>query len=168
MVRDTHAAEDLLQEAFLRIWTRAGQWQGEGPAKAWIFRIATNLALNHLRSVRRRKETPLEPHPDPTDDADESYVPGWMVDASSLGPDALLEQAERQEIARKLVGGLPKEKRDVARLVYIVGMEIRQAAEKLGIPPGTAKSRLFYARKQLADGWREIENGHREREENDE
>src|SRR5687767_2583288 len=53
MVRDGAAADDLLQEALLRVWTRADRWDGRGAVKAWLFRIATNLALNHLRTVRR-------------------------------------------------------------------------------------------------------------------
>ena len=60
LVRDEPAAEDLLQETFLRVWTRAGQWNGQGTFKGWLFRIATNLALNHLRTRRRRPEQPLE------------------------------------------------------------------------------------------------------------
>ena len=58
MVR-SDAAQDLVQEAFLRAWQRAEQWDGRGTFKAWLYRIATNLALNHLRTVRRRREQPL-------------------------------------------------------------------------------------------------------------
>src|SRR5918911_756040 len=60
IVRDEAAAEDLSQEVFLRVWTRAEQWDGRGAARAWLLRVATHLALNHLRSVRRRREEPLE------------------------------------------------------------------------------------------------------------
>ena len=51
-VREKSAADDLLQEVFLRVWTRAGQWDGRGAPLGWLYRIATNLALNHVRSVR--------------------------------------------------------------------------------------------------------------------
>src|SRR6266700_97427 len=61
-VRDSATAEDLLQELLLRIWTRADQWDG-GSVKSWLYRIATNLALNHLRTVRRRRESSLDPPP---------------------------------------------------------------------------------------------------------
>ena len=60
VVRDEAAADDLLQETFLRLWTRAEQWQGTGSVAGWLMRIATNLALNHLRSKRRR---PARPRP---------------------------------------------------------------------------------------------------------
>ena len=52
LLRDSAAADDLLQETLLRVWTRAEQWDGRGPFKAWLFRASTNLALNHLRSIR--------------------------------------------------------------------------------------------------------------------
>ena len=51
IVRSEPAAEDLLQEVFLRVWTRADQWTGEGTVRAWLLAIATNLALNHLRDA---------------------------------------------------------------------------------------------------------------------
>lgn len=154
LVRDSAAAEDLAQEVFLRVWTRADQWQGRGTVKAWLFRIATNLALNHLRALRRRKERRLSA-PAPVEQEDEeSHVPGWMVDASSLGPEALLDAAETREQIRGLVDALTEEKREVFRMVREEDMEIRSVAEALGIPEGTVKSRLHYALRDLAEAWR--------------
>ncbi|MDQ3812749.1 MAG: sigma-70 family RNA polymerase sigma factor, partial [Armatimonadota bacterium] len=56
IVGDEHAAADLTQEVFLRVWMRAEQWDQRGAFKSWLLTIATNLALNHLRSLRRRRE----------------------------------------------------------------------------------------------------------------
>lgn len=157
MVRDEGAAEDLLQEVFLKLWENAGRLAEHGALKAWVFRVGTNLALNRLRRVRRRKELPLEIPGGAYDEADESFAPGWMVDASSLGPDALAEQAEQRGIIRRLVNELPDGKREAIRLVYDSGMEIREAAQMLGVPSGTVKSRLHYAAKRLARKWEDIE-----------
>ena len=52
MVRDAAAADDLLQEVFLRVWERAAQFSGSGTPRSWLYRIASNLALNHLDAVR--------------------------------------------------------------------------------------------------------------------
>src|SRR5262245_30078588 len=75
MLRDADAAEDLLQETLLRVWTHAGQWDGRGAPRAWLFRVATNLALNHVRALRRRPQQPLVPPPDPSDLEEEPAIP---------------------------------------------------------------------------------------------
>lgn len=158
MLHDSSAAEDIVQEVFLRIWTHAEQWHGHGNFKSWLFRIATNLALNHLRSLRRRRQQPLETPADPLDEDDESSVPSWMVDHSLPGPDILLEQGERQQLLQRLVAGLPAEKRTVFHLVYEAEMGTRQIAQTLGIPEGTVKSRLHYATRRLAQQWRDLQH----------
>jgi RNA polymerase sigma-70 factor (ECF subfamily) len=149
IVREPTATEDLVQEVFLRLWTRAEQWQGSGSVKGWLYRIATNLSLNHLRSVKRRPQQPLEI---PVDDGDEDNpVPGWMVDASALTPEAQLEIVEQQKLLGQLINGLPPDKQDVFRMVYDDEMDLHSVANKLQIPEGTVKSRLYHSRKQIAE-----------------
>lgn len=152
IVRDEPAAEDLLQETFLRVWTRAGQWNGQGAVKGWLFRIAANLALNHLRTRRRRPELPLET-PDPTlEDDDAPDTPGWLVDTASLGPEAVVEQIEQGTRLQQILQDLPEDKRELLHLVHQMEFSLREAADELGIPEGTAKSRLYYAREQVKRG----------------
>lgn len=149
IVREPAATEDLVQEVFLRVWTRAEQWQGSGSVKGWLYRIATNLSLNHLRSVKRRPQQPLEI---PTDDSDDdSPVPGWMVDASALTPEAQLEIVEQQKLLGQLINGLPPDKQDVFRMVYDDEMDLHSVANALQIPEGTVKSRLYHGRKKIAE-----------------
>jgi RNA polymerase sigma-70 factor (ECF subfamily) len=159
MVRGDDAAGDLLQEALLRAWTRAEQWDGRGGVRAWLFRIATNLALNHLRSVRRRRETPLEPPPAAPVDGEEreAETPAWMIDTANEAPDQAVIRAESVRRLHGLVDELPEEKREVWSLVYEQDLDMAGAAERLGIPTGTVKSRLHHARRQLAREWNEIE-----------
>ena len=156
MVRDTATAEDLLQEVLLRLWTRADQWQGTGSVRGWLKRTATNLALNHLRSARRRRERPLQPAP-LNGDEEENLVSGWMIDTATLGPDAALEQAELRRRVRRLMDELPGEKREVLQLLYDEETDVEEAARRLRVPPGTVKSRLHYARKHLARKWAQPE-----------
>ena len=142
---------------FLRLWHRAGQWKGDGPLLAWLLRIATNLALNHIRSVRRRREQPLQPPPAMDgEEEDETRVPEWMIDASTLPPDEILAVAERRRLLRGLLTRLPEDGRRVIRLVYDGHLNTRQAATELGIPEGTVKSRIHHARKQIARSWRDL------------
>jgi RNA polymerase sigma-70 factor (ECF subfamily) len=156
LTHDDTAAQDLVQETFLRVWTRTAQWDGRGSFKAWLYRIATNLALNHLRTVRRRREEPLGHGGDP--DLDEGdRPPAWLADSEVPGLDAGLERAEERERLRRLVRALPDSKRALLRLVHEMEMTVRDAADELGIPEGTAKSRLHYARQRLARDWQATE-----------
>jgi len=150
MLHDDAAAHDVVQEAFLRVWLRAEQWDGRGTPRAWLYRIATNLTLNYLRTEHRRHELPLEPPPDPEDDADTGgFVPAWMIDNVTLGPEAAVELAEQRAFYRHALARLPDDKREVFHMVHDLDMSLRDAADALNIPEGTVKSRLHYARKAL-------------------
>ena len=156
-LHDGSATEDVVQEVFLRVWTHAEQWHGQGSFKAWLFRVATNLALNYLRTLSRRRQQSLEAPADALDEDDESSMPSWMVDHSLPAPDVILEHGERNQLLQQLVEGLPTEKRMVFRLVYENEMATRQVAQTLGIPEGTVKSRLHYATRRLAQEWRDLQ-----------
>ena len=158
IVRDERAAEDLVQEVFLRVWTSAGQWDGRGELRSWLYRIATNLALNHLRAVHRRRQQPLEVPEEAYDDEDgaPTQMPTWLIDSASPDPQEILEQAEQSKFLWELVDDLPDGKREVVHLVYGAEMDIRQVADELGVPIGTVKSRLHYTLKRLASEWKEL------------
>ena len=156
VVHDSESAEDLLQETFLRVWTRSEQWDGRGGVKAWLFKIGTNLALNSLRSPKHRKETPLD-FDRVEDDYNGRYEVGLMADPSEK-PELAFELSQTRSDIRRLVNELPEEKRELIRLVYESEMEIKEAAEIMGIPEGTAKSRLFYSTRYLSREWRNQED----------
>lgn len=156
-VRNPKAAEDLVQEVFLRAWTHADQWQGRGSLKSWLYSIATNLALNYLRAANRRPQTPLDP-PVAQAEADPfKPAPRWLIDPNSLDPDAALEEADDRERLWELINSLPPEKRAVFHLVGQTELPLRDVADQLGIPEGTVKSRLYYGLKSLARKWQEDE-----------
>lgn len=156
LVRDEAAADDLLQEVFLRVWERASQFSGSGAPRSWLYRIASNLALNHLDAVRRRRQQSLEPSAPADDDDGDSPLPAWLIDEAAVAPDAALEQLELRHLVRGLVEDLPISKRRVIALVYDAGLGVSEAAAELGVPEGTIKSRLHHARRLLAVGWKEI------------
>ena len=91
-------------------------------------------------------------------------VPAWMVDNSALGPEAAVELTEQREFYRRALSRLPDDKREVFHMVHDLEMSLRDAADALDIPEGTVKSRLHYARRQLARNWREMETGSSEPE----
>jgi RNA polymerase sigma-70 factor (ECF subfamily) len=152
LVHDQTAADDLLQETFLRVWTRALQWHGSGSAKSWIYRIATNLAYTHLDQVRRRRQESYDGAED--DDGD---TPAWMIDVDAMGADAALQAKEDRQALQGIIDALPQDQKEVFHMFYQEEKEVHQVAEALGIPQGTVKSRLFYARKELARQWHQLE-----------
>lgn len=157
ILHEGSSTEDVVQEIFLRVWMHADQWSGQGSFKAWLFRVATNQALNHLRTLSRHKQQSLEDTTDPLDEEDESSIPSWMVDHSLPAPEVFLEQSERNRFLQHLVEELPKEKRIVVVLVYEHEMVTREVARTLGIPEGTVKSRLYHATRRLAQAWRDLQ-----------
>ncbi|MCL5271109.1 MAG: RNA polymerase sigma factor [bacterium] len=161
IVRDSDAAEDVAQEVFLRVWTRAEQWQGRGPVKAWLYRVAQNLALNSMRSARRHRCESLDRAAEAALD-DDDVPQGWLVDAAALGPHEVAAEAERYALVRRLVDSLPDDKREVVRLVTDEDLGAAEAARRLGIPEGTVKSRLHYTTRELATKWKELEKGESE------
>jgi len=145
IARDDDVAADLTQETSLRVWTYAEQWDGTGEVRSWLYRIATNVALNYLRSQRRRPN--VEPAPR---DAD-----GYLADASET-PEEYCLRREGLAVLHRLVEHLPHDQRETLSLVYDSGMDIGAAAEALGVPAGTVKSRLHYARRRLLREWAQV------------
>ena len=158
IVRDRAVAEDLLQELWLRLWERAGQWSGKGPLRGYLRRIATNLALNHLRTRRRIRECPLQPASPDAEEADADLTPGWMVDAATLGPDEQAARHEQYAMLQRLVGALPESTQEMLRMIHHEQMDLAETAEALGIPLGTVKSRLHYTHRRLGQDWPERED----------
>jgi RNA polymerase sigma-70 factor (ECF subfamily) len=151
MLRSPDSAEDLLQETLLRIWTHADQWDGRGAVRAWLFRIATSVALNALRTAQRRPQAAIT-----LPNASDTTLSFWLTDPS-MSPQEAIERSEEQARLHTLVARLPEEKREVLRMVHGDEMAIGEVARVLGIPPGTVRSRLHYATKQLAREWHDDE-----------
>jgi len=159
MLRDDHAANDLLQEVFMRVWTHADQWEGRGPVKGWLFRIATNYAVSYLRSPRNRREHSLQAT---TTGVEQMPTASALIESPLAGPEMLTLFAERHASLRLLIGRLPLDKQVVFRMVYEEEMDTRDVAATLGIAEGTVKSRLHYARKWLAQAWKTTQREHEE------
>jgi RNA polymerase sigma-70 factor (ECF subfamily) len=138
VLRNTADAEDVAQEALLRAYRRFDRLRDRTRFRAWLVRIAFRLALDRARSSKRRelRETlwsrpERRPSPPTAEDA-----------AASSEFQARLDRAMDE---------LPEKLRLVLLLAAIEGRTIDEVSEMLGIPAGTVKSRLFFARKQLAE-----------------
>ena len=146
MMGESETAEDAAQDAFIAAFRKLGSYRG-GSFKAWLLRIVTNLCYDELRRRKRRPTTPLEPV---DNDDEEIESPRWLTDPGKT-PE---EEAERGELTRALescLKGLSPEFCTIVILVDIQGLDYKEAAQVVGKPLGTVKSRLARARLQLRD-----------------
>ncbi|MFD3164132.1 RNA polymerase sigma factor [Herpetosiphon sp. NSE202] len=133
------SAEDVLQE----MWTRIITWNGAPPQrfKAWMWKIATNLARDYLRSAAYRRE---HPHYEYANDAE--YPPLHMQ--AEPTDEWLLRNDDRRSVQQALAQLSPNH-REVVVLRFYQELKLEEIAEVVGVPLGTVKSRLFHALKQL-------------------
>jgi RNA polymerase sigma-70 factor, ECF subfamily len=141
LVKESAVADDLLQEAFLRGYRASSRFDGRSEAYTWFYRIAINVALNHLRGVKRSKVRPLE-------EEDAQHVDERIPNQS---PQQLYQG---RELYRELcvgIDGLSESLRVTLILVAIDGLSHDQAAEVLSVPAGTIAWRIHEARKKLKE-----------------
>ena len=135
-VPDEALAEDLLSEVFLDVWRQAGSFQARSSVSTWLFAIARNKALS---ARRRRVDSELDDDfalsiCDPADD-----------------PEASLLKKGRADLLRRSLAKLSRKHREVLDLVYYHGKSVKEMAAITGIPQATVKTRMFHARRRLAE-----------------
>lgn len=136
LVRNESTAEDLISEVFLDVWRQAGRFEGRSQVSTWLLAIARFKALSALR---RRPEQELD-----------EETAGAIEDQSD-DPEVALEKKDKSAIIRKCLTGLSAEHREIIDLVYYHEKSVEEVAEIVGIPENTVKTRMFYARKRLAE-----------------
>lgn len=148
-LNDDEMAADVFQNTFLQVFLKIEQYEVGRAARPWLYAIATHQAIDALRRLQRRRDR-AGLWDERTGD-DESAAYGWdrIVAEQRDGPLDLLERAEQQRLVRQAVASLPPLLRSVVLLVYFQGLKYHEAAEVLGIPVGTVKSRLHAALKKL-------------------
>lgn len=125
------AAEDVGQEAFIRLWERRERWQ-DGSARALVFRIGRNLALDERRRVRARRRLAFR----------------LRTTAGHADPDVQAEASEQEQLFGKALAALTPARREVIELVRLRGLTHQEAAEALGVALQTVANRMTLA---LAD-----------------
>jgi RNA polymerase sigma-70 factor (ECF subfamily) len=136
MVRDTTTAEDLVNQVFLDVWRTAGQFEGRAQVSTWLLSIARFKSLTALR--QRSHE-----------DLDQDGVLEIADQADT--PEAALERSKTSAILRACIAKLSPAHREIIDLVYYHEKSVEEAGKIIGIPQSTVKTRMFYARKQLAE-----------------
>ncbi len=133
-------AADVLQEVFVKVFRKIGQFNGDSSLKTWIYRIAVHEASNHRRSWLRRFRR------EPVSLDDDAHEPAAALTDT---PYLHLEQAERREVVRKALASLAPPYRTVVVLREIEGMSYEEIAQVVGLAEGTVKSRLKRGRELL-------------------
>ena len=136
LVGNETVAEDLLSDVFLDVWRQAGRFQARSAVSTWLLAIARFKALSARRS---RKDTEL-------DETIAATVPD-----SADNPEVVLQKKSRDQFVRTALTRLSLEHREIIDLVYYHDKSVDECAQILGVPSGTVKTRMFYARKKLAE-----------------
>lgn len=136
ITRDREAAEDILQDCFLKVYTYIDRLDGSLPLSPWLHRVAVNLSYNWVNK-RRRWLQPLE------------EVIDCLVAGPRTLPESILERGELQRVIQKAIASLSFEHRVVIVLFYLDNFSLNEIAYILDCPVGTVKSRLHYARRNL-------------------
>ena len=134
LVSNETLAEDLLSEVFLDVWRQAGRFECRSSVSTWLMSIARHKALS---ARRRRTETELEKI-------------AVTVAAPGDDPEVVLQEKERDVLLRRALTRLSPE-HQVIDLVYYHEKSVDEVAQILDVPPATVRTRMFYARKKLAE-----------------
>ena len=136
LVRNEASAQDLISEVFLDVWRQAARFEGRSAVSTWILAIARFKALS---SVRRRKEAEL--------DEEEAEA----IEDEADTPEVALQKKDTGEVLRQCLAKLSPDHREIIDLVYYHEKSVEEVAEIVDIPENTVKTRMFYARKKLAE-----------------
>jgi RNA polymerase sigma-70 factor (ECF subfamily) len=136
-------AEDITSEVFLEVWRQADRFQGRSQASTWLLGIARYKAIS---AIRRRQDGELN---------EESLA---LIEDPADNPEEFLEKSDRSALVRKCLAKLSPAHREIIDLVYYHEKSVADAAAIIDIPQATVKTRMFYARAQLAHLIRQTES----------
>jgi RNA polymerase sigma-70 factor, ECF subfamily len=135
LVNEEALAEDLLSEVFLDVWRQAASFEARASVSTWLLAIARYKALS---ARRRRTDAALDDR-------------ALSVADPADGPELVLENKMRADLVRQCLAKLSPEHGEVIDLVYYHDKSVEEVARIIGIPEATVKTRMFYARKKLAE-----------------
>ncbi|HLT57902.1 MAG: sigma-70 family RNA polymerase sigma factor [Limnochordales bacterium] len=147
------AADDVVQEVFLRVYRSLHTFRSESDFKTWLYRITTNACLDHLRRMRRQRGrfVPLEGGGGHADEGGPAWGGPERPDPGAVDPALRAEQRELAEALQAALGRLSDHHRAVLVLHDMYGFRYDEIKDILRCSLGTVKSRLFYARRALRE-----------------
>jgi RNA polymerase sigma-70 factor (ECF subfamily) len=144
LLGDPAAAEDVVQEAFLKLMANAGRIEGRSRLATWLYRVAYNASLDRLRAQKREVAVPDEA------DDEATPLPALLVDFS-LSPEDILRDTELRDALDAAIAALPPGLRAAFLLRDVEGLSTTDAAEALSITETNLKVRLHRARLALRE-----------------
>jgi RNA polymerase sigma-70 factor (ECF subfamily) len=144
MIRDEEDVNDLVQDTFVKAYQALPSFQFEYPFSRWLYKIASNRCIDHLR--RKRFAMSSIDAPVRGKDGGEFYL---EPEDKGPTPDITLLAKERIVLLREALAALPERYREVIHLRHDEELEYQEIADRLGQPLGTVKANLFRARKML-------------------
>jgi RNA polymerase sigma-70 factor, ECF subfamily len=144
MTRDREESRDITQETFIRAYRKLGEYRAEASFRAWLFRIAMNLAIDTVRRGQRRRTTGFDEARLAVDD-DGAFAVIHRED----GPGRLLERKRLHQRILAAIDELNEDHRQIILLREVENLSYKDISEILDIPEGTVMSRLYHARKKL-------------------
>ena len=144
LVGSTEDAHDLVQESLTKVYAARASYRDEEPFLPWFHRILRNACISFLRKKGRVKTRSLTSSVD-DDGAD------WEIEASDPGPGERVESADTGARVRSALDTLPLKHREILSLRHFEDLSYLEISEHLGIPEGTVMSRLYHARRRLAE-----------------
>jgi RNA polymerase sigma-70 factor, ECF subfamily len=152
MARNTAAAEDLAQEVFLRVYRSRQTYEASAKFTTWLYRIATNLAVNHARDTRHeRPEVTVS-----LDEPDEETGTTLDVADGTISAEEALVRRERMAAIRSKVEALPERQKLAVIMHKYQQMDYKQIAEVLKLSESATKSLLFRAYETLREQLKEF------------
>jgi RNA polymerase sigma-70 factor (ECF subfamily) len=136
LVGNPTVAEDLISDVFLDVWRQADKFEGRSAVSTWMLAIARFKALSALRKK-------------PDEELDDETAE--TIEDTSDNPEVTLEKKDKSAVLRQCLEKLSPEHREIIDLVYYHEKSVEEVAEIVGIPENTVKTRMFYARKKLAE-----------------
>ena len=136
IVGDTSVAEDLVSQVFLDVWRTAGQFEGRSQVSTWMLAIARFKALTALRNRRH-------------EDIEQDEV--LQIADTADTPEAAMNRSQTSSQLRSAISQLSPAHREIIDLVYYHEKSVEEVGQIIGIPQATVKTRMFYARKHLAE-----------------
>jgi len=152
MSHNTAAAEDLAQEVFLRVYRSRTSYEASAKFTTWLYRIATNLAVNHARDTRHERPENMAS----LDEPDEETGTTMDVADSGLTVEQQILRRERMDAIRKKVQALPERQRMAVIMHKYQQMDYKQIGEVLKLSESATKSLLFRAYETLREQLKEF------------